>query len=131
MSKASVSLLLASLVVGVPTSSQAAPVTRGYVNDSFAIAVNSLNKMRVFAKACGLSQTAEPAALEFMMNYSIKAGVSMVAVNKIVQDAYASSPEATRVQQDCDLKYAEFWTEAFRQRAQELDEALTRYLQQK
>jgi hypothetical protein len=130
MSKTSVSLLLASLVIGVPTSSQAEPVTRAYVSDSFEIAVNSLNKMRVFAKACGLSNTAEPAALEFMMNYSVKAGVSMVAVNKTVQDAYASAPEARRLQQDCDPKYVKFWTEAFRQRAQELDEVLTQYLRQ-
>jgi hypothetical protein len=131
MSKTSVRLLLASLVIGVPTSSQAGPVTRAYVNDSFEIAVNSLNKMRVFAKACGLSKTAEPAALEFMMNYSVKAGISLVSVNKIVQDAYASAPEATRLRQGCDPKYVEFWTEAFRQRAGELDEALTQYLQQK
>ena len=87
MSKASVSLLLASLAMGVPTISQAGPVTRGYVNDSFAIAVDSLNKMRVFSKACGLSKTAEPIALEFMVGYSIKAGVSMTEVNETVQDA--------------------------------------------
>jgi hypothetical protein len=42
MNKVSVSLLLASLVVGVPTSSRAEPVSRGYVNDSFAIAVGNL-----------------------------------------------------------------------------------------
>jgi hypothetical protein len=131
MSKAPVSLLLASLVVGVPTSSHAETVTRGYVNDSFAIAVSSLNRMRVFSKACGFSKTTELIALGFMTNFSVKADVSMIEVNKIVQDAYASAPEATRPAQGCDMKYIEFWTEAFRQRSQELDEVLTRYLQQK
>ena len=130
MSKISISLLLASLVVGVPTSSEAGPVTRGYVNDSFAIAVDSLNRMRVFAKACGLSKTTEPVALEFMVGFSVKAGVSMSEVNKIVQDAYASAPEATGIPRDCDMKYVKFWTDAFRQNARELDDVLTRYMLQ-
>jgi hypothetical protein len=42
MNKVSVSLLLASLVIGVPSSSGAEPVSRGYVNDSFAITVRNL-----------------------------------------------------------------------------------------
>jgi hypothetical protein len=132
MSKTSVSLLLASLVVGMPTGSQAGPVTWKYIDDSLHIAVDSLNRMRVFSKACGLSATAEPVALRFMADFSIKAGVSMVEVSKIVQDAYVSAPEAnTGFKRDCEMKYVEFWTDAFRQRSQELDESLTRYLQQK
>jgi hypothetical protein len=115
----------------MPTSSQAGPVTREYVNGSFEIAVSSLNRMRVFANACGLSKTAEPIAQEFMSIFSIQSGVSLVEVNKIVQDAYASAPEATGIPRECDMKYVRFWTEAFRQRSQELDEVLTRYLQQK
>jgi hypothetical protein len=131
MSKASVSLLLASLVVVMPTSSQAGPVTREYINDSFEIAVTSLNRMRVFAKACGLSETAEPIAQRFMSIFSMQTGVSIGEINKIVGNAYASAPEATRPAQDCDMKYVRFWAEAFRQRSQELDEVLTRYMQQK
>jgi hypothetical protein len=131
MSKASVSLLLASLVIGAPTGSQAGPVTREYVIGSFEIAVTSLNRMRVFAKACGLSKTAEPIAQGFMSIFSMQSGISISEVTKSVEDAYASAPEATRPAQDCDMKYVRFWTEAFRQRSQELDEVLTRYLQQK
>jgi hypothetical protein len=131
MSKASISLLVTSLVIGMPTNSQAGPVTRQYVNDSFAIAVDSLNKMRVFSKACGLSNSAESIALAFLAAFSAKAGVNMVEVNKTVQDAYAAAPEATGPQRDCDPKYVEFWTGAFRQRAHELDDALNRYLLQK
>jgi hypothetical protein len=131
MSKASVSLLLASLVVGVPTSSQAGPITLRYLNDSFATVVISLNRMRVFSNACGMSKTTELIALEFMTNFSVKAGVSMVDVNKWVQAAYSTAPEATRPAQACDMKYVEFWTDSFRQQAQYLDEDLTQYIQQK
>jgi hypothetical protein len=130
MSRASVSLLLASLVIGAPTSSHAGPMTGGSVADSFAIAVNSLNRMRVFAKACGLTKAAEPIAQDFMSLFSIQSGLSIVEVKKFVQDAYDTAPEAT-VSHDCDMKYVRFWTEAFRQRAQELDEVLTRYMHQK
>jgi hypothetical protein len=130
MSKASVSLLLASLVIGAPTGSQAGPVTREYVIGSFEIAVTSLNRMRAFAKACGLSETAEPIAQGFMSIFSMQSGISIGVVTKSVEDAYASAPEA-RIPRDCDMKYVRFWTEAFRQRSQELDEVLTRYLQQK
>ena len=130
MSIASVSLLLASLVVAMPASSQAGPVTREYINGSFEIAVTSLNRMRVFAKACGLSETAEPIAQRFMSIFSMQTGVSIGEVNKIVENAYASAPEATRPAQDCEMKYVRFWAEAFRQQSQELDEVLTRYLQQ-
>jgi hypothetical protein len=113
----------------MPTGSQAGPVTWKYVDDSFHIAVDSLNRMRVFSKACGLSTTAEPVALRFMADFSIKAGVSMVEVSKIVQDAYASAPEAnTGFKRDCEMKYVEFWTDAFRENAKELDGVLTRYL---
>jgi hypothetical protein len=131
MSKASVSLLLASLVIGAPTGSRAEPVSREHVTVSFTIAVTSLNRLRVFAKACGLSKTVEPIAQEFMSIFSIQSGISIVEVNKTVQDAYASAPEATGIPRDCDMKYVGFWAEAFRQRSQELDEVLMRYLQQK
>jgi hypothetical protein len=66
-----------------------------------------------------------------MSLFSIQSGLSIIEVNKIVQDAYASAPEATGILRNCDMKYVRVWTEAFRQRSQELDEALTRYLQQK
>jgi hypothetical protein len=66
-----------------------------------------------------------------MSLFSIQSGLSIIEVNKIVQDAYASAPEATGIPRNCDMKYVRVWTEAFRQRSQELDEALTRYLQQK
>jgi hypothetical protein len=131
MSKASVSLLLASLVIGAPTSSHAGPATGSSVTDSFAITVNSLNKMRAFAKACGLSQAAETIAQDFMSLFSLQSGLSILEVNKFVQDAYDTAPEATGLPRDCDRKYVRFWTEAFRQRSQELDEVLTRYKQHK
>jgi hypothetical protein len=131
MNKASVSLLLASLVIGAPTSSRAGPATGSSVTDSFAIAVNSLNKMRVFAKACGLSKTAETIAQDFMSLFSLQSGLSIVEVNKFVQDAYDTAPEATGIPGDFDMKYVRFWADAFQQRAHELDEALTRYMQHK
>jgi hypothetical protein len=129
MSKTSVGLLLASLVVGMPASSHAGPATGGSVADSFAIAVNSLNKMRVFAKACGSSEAAETVAQDFISLFSVQSGLSIAEVSKIVQDAYANAPETTG--RDCDMTYVRFWTEAFRQRSRELDEELTRYLQHK
>jgi hypothetical protein len=131
MSKTSVGLLLASLIIGVPASSHAAPATGGSVADSFSIAVNSLNKMRVFAKACGLSKTAETIAQDFMSLFSIQSGLNIAEVSKIVQDAYASAPEATGMPRDCDMKYVRFWADAFHQRSRELDEALTLYMQHK
>jgi hypothetical protein len=131
MSKTSVGLLLASLVFGAPSSSHAGPVTGGSVIDSLAIAVNSLNKMRAFANACGLSKTAETIAQDFVSLFSIQSGLSIVEVNKIVQDAYASSPETTGVPRDCDMKDVRFWAEAFRQRSRELDEVLAGYRQHK
>jgi hypothetical protein len=127
MSKASVSLLLASLVIGMPTSSQAGPITLRYLNDSFATVVISLNRMRVFSNACGSSKTTELIALEFMTNFSVKAGVSMADVNKWVQGAYSTAPEANGLPRACDIKKVEFWTDSFRQQAQYLDEDLTRY----
>jgi len=131
MTKASVGLLLASLAVGLPTSGQAGPITLRYLNDSFSTVVISLNRMRAFSNACGMSKPTELIALEFMTNFSVKAGVSMSDINKWVQAAYSTAPEATRLAQPCDMKNVEFWTDSFRQQAQYLDEDLTRYAQQK
>jgi hypothetical protein len=83
MKKFSATLLFSSLIVGMPTSSQAGPITLRYLNDSFATVVISLNRMRVFSNACGMSKTTEPIALEFMTNFSVKAGVSTADVNKL------------------------------------------------
>jgi hypothetical protein len=123
--------MLASLFAGLSTDSIAGPVTGGSVTDSFAIAVNSLNKMRLFAKACGLSKAAEPIAEDFISLYSLQSGLSIAEVNRFVQDAYDTSPEVTGMPRDCDMKYVRFWTEAFRQRSRELDDILARYLHQK
>jgi hypothetical protein len=131
MKRFSATLLFSSLIVGVPTSSQAGPITLRYLNDSFATVVISLNRMRVFSNACGMSKTTEPIALEFMTNFSVKAGVSTADVNKFVQGAYSAAPEANGPPRACDKNYVEFWTDSFRQQAQYLDEDLTRYVQQK
>jgi hypothetical protein len=131
MTKASVSLLLASLAVGAPTSSRAGPVTWEYVNINFDIAVNSLNKMRRFAKACSLSSPAEQIAREFVINYSAKAHVSAIEVSQLVENNYALDPGALSPARTCEMKYVTFWTDDFRQRSQSLDEVLTQYRQQR
>ena len=131
MSKTSVVLLLTSLVVGGSTNSRAGPMTGSTVTDSFIITVNCLNKMRVFAKACGLSKNSDSIAQDFMSLYSLQSGLSFVEINKFVQDAYDAAPEATGISRECDMQYVRFWAGAFRERAHELDEALTRYKQHK
>lgn len=129
MSKASIGLLFASLVVGGPTSSHAEPTTGGSVADSLAIAVTSLNKMRVLANACGRSKAADTIAQSFISLVSLRSGLTVVEVTKIVQDAYDISPETAEIPRGCDMKYVTFWAEAFRERTNELEEVLIRYRQ--
>jgi hypothetical protein len=130
MSKASVGLLLASLVV-VPTSGHAGPETGGSVADSFVVAVNSLNKMRIFANSCGLSKSADTITETFVSLFSVQSGLSITEVGKIVQDAYASASDATGIPPSCDMRDVRFWAEAFHQRSREMDEVPARYRQHK
>jgi hypothetical protein len=131
MLKTSVGVLLASLFVAAPTSSQAAPVTWEYVNVNFEITITSLNRMRRFAKACSLSSTAEQVTRDFIINYSAKAHVSAIEVSKLVEDNRSFDPGGLSPSRTCEMHYVTFWTEDFRQRSQDLDEVLTRYQQQK
>jgi hypothetical protein len=131
MIKTSIGLLLASLVFAAPTSSQAAPVTWEYVSANFDLTITSLNRMRRFAKACSLSETAEQTTREFIVNYSAKARVSDIGVSKLVEDNYYFDPSALSPSRTCEMHFVTFWTEDFRQRSQSLDEVLTHYQQQK
>ncbi len=125
MNKALASLLLASLIVGAPTSGRAETITWQRVNVNFDIAVNSLSKMRRFAKACFLS-SAEQVAREFVITYSAKAHVSVAEVNHLVEEHSTLDPGAFS-SQPCEMKNVTFWTEDFRQRSQDLDAILTQY----